>query len=173
MDSPAHALDAYPGTNGVEVYKEGLLVGYRWFDTKKIEPLFPFGYGLSYTKFEYSGLKITPDAAGGAGATVEFELRNTGDRAGAEVAEVYVQPTNPSVMRPVKELKSFAKVMLKPGEQQTVSVHLDQASFSFYDPDKKGWVAEKGDYKILVGASSRNINLTGDRQLAETAFAGD
>ena len=173
MDSPAHALDAYPGTNGVEVYKEGLLVGYRWFDTKNIEPLFPFGYGLSYTKFEYSALKVTPDAAGGAGATVEFTLRNTGDRAGAEVVEVYVQPVSPSVMRPVKELKSFAKVMLKPGEQQTVSMHLDQALFSFYDPDKKGWVAEKGDYKILVGASSRNINLTGNRQLAETAFAGD
>jgi len=172
-DSPAHALGAYPGTNGVEEYKEGLLVGYRWFDTKKIEPLFPFGYGLSYTKFKYSRLKITPDGAGGAGATVEFELRNAGNRAGAEVAEVYVQPVKPSVMRPVKELKSFAKVMLKPGEQRKVSVHLDQASFSFYDPDKKGWVAEKGDYQILVGASSRNLSLTGDRRLAETKFARD
>ena len=93
--------------------------------------------------------------------------------AGAEVAEVYVQPVKPSVMRPVKELKSFAKVMLKPGEQRKVSVHLDQASFSFYDPDKKGWVAEKGDYQILVGASSRNLSLTGDRRLAETKFARD
>jgi len=118
-------------------------------------------------------LKITPDAAGGPGATVEFKLRNTGKRAGAEVAEIYVQPLKPRVMRPVKELKSFAKVMLQPGEQQKVSVHLDQGAFAYYDPDKKGWAADKGDYQILVGASSRNIKLTGDRRLKEMVLAKD
>ncbi len=174
MDSPAHALHAYPGTNGTVTYVEGLLVGYRWFDTKKIEPLFPFGYGLSYTTFKYSGLKLVADKdAKNPAVTVEFTLANTGKRAGAEVAEVYVQPLNPSVTRPLKELKGFAKVTLQPGEKQTVSVRLDQSAFSFYDPDKKGWVAEKGSYKIIVGASSRDITLSGNTKLAETAFAKD
>jgi beta-glucosidase len=174
MDSPAHALNAYPGTNGTVTYVEGLLVGYRWFDTKKIEPLFPFGYGLSYTTFKYSGLKLAPDAdSKNASVTVEFTLANTGKRAGAEVAEVYVQPQNPSVTRPLKELKGFAKVSLQPGEKQTVSVRLDRSAFAFYDPDKKGWVAEKGGYKILVGGSSRDIHLDGNCQLAETVFEKD
>jgi len=97
-DSPAHALDAYPGTNGKVVYKEGLLVGYRWFDTKQIEPLFPFGYGLSYTQFKYSDLNLAPaQDASGPPVTVEFELANTGSRAGAEVAQVYVQEVSPSL----------------------------------------------------------------------------
>jgi beta-glucosidase len=174
MDSPAHALHAYPGTNGTVTYVEGLLVGYRWFDTKKIEPLFPFGYGLSYTTFKYSALKLAADKdTKNPAVTVEFTLANTGKRAGAEVAEVYVQPLNPSVTRPLKELKGFAKVSLQPGEKQTVSVRLDQSAFSFYDPDKKGWVAEKGSYKIIVGASSRDITLSGNTKLAETAFAKD
>jgi beta-glucosidase len=174
MDSPAHALHAYPGTNGTVTYVEGLLVGYRWFDTKKIEPLFPFGYGLSYTTFKYSGLKLVADKdTKNPAVTVEFTLANTGKRAGAEVAEVYVQPLNPSVTRPLKELKGFAKVSLQPGEKQTVSVRLDQSAFSFYDPDKKGWVAEKGSYKIIVGGSSRDINLSGNTKLAETVFAKD
>ena len=175
-DSPAHARNdpgAYPGTNGTVTYAEGLLVGYRWFDTQKIEPLFPFGYGLSYTKFKYSGLKLTPDAAGGAGVTVTFELRNTGRRAGAETAQIYVEPLTATVMRPLKELKSFIKVALQPGEQQTLTVHLDPAAFSYYDPDKKGWVAEKGDYRILVGGSSRRLELKRDCHLTETTFAQD
>ena len=126
-DSPATALDAYPGENGTVVYKEGLLVGYRWYDTKDIDPLFPFGYGLSYTHFAYTNLNLVPDnGPSGLPLTVEFELANTGDRAGAEVAEVYVQPVNPGVFRPVKELKGFAKVFLQPGEKQTVSVTLNR-----------------------------------------------
>ena len=173
-DSPAHALNAYPGTNGTVTYVEGLLVGYRWFDTKKIEPLFPFGYGLSYTTFKYSGLKLVPDKdPKNPVVTVEFEVANTGKRAGAEVAEVYVQELNPSLTRPLKELKGFAKVSLQPGARQKVSVRLDRSAFSFYDADKKGWVAEKGDYKILVGGSSRDIHLQGNCQLAETVFAQD
>jgi len=173
-DSPAHALNAYPGTNGVETYVEGLLVGYRWFDTKKIEPLFPFGYGLSYTTFKYSGLKLVPDKdPKNPAVTVEFTLANTGKREGAAVAEIYVQPLNPSVTRPLKELKGFAKVSLKAGERQKVSVRLDRSAFSFYDPDKNGWVAEQGDYKILVGDSSRDPALQGNYQLPETVFEKD
>jgi beta-glucosidase len=173
-DSPVHALNAYPGTNGTVTYVEGLLVGYRWFDAKKIEPLFPFGYGLSYTKFKYSGLKLVRDQdPKSAAVSIEFEVANTGNREGAEVAQIYVQELKPSVMRPVKELKSFAKVSLKPGQKQKVSVRVDHSAFAFYDPDKKGWAAEKGDYKILIGSSSRDIRLQGNARLAETVFEKD
>ena len=170
-DSPAHALHAYPGTDGTVVYQEGLLVGYRWFDTKEIEPLFPFGYGLSYTQFKYSNFKLVPDHdAPGSLVTVEFELANTGSRAGAEVAQVYVQEVSPSLPRPLKELKGFKKVFLQPGGKQKVSLVLDRNAFAHYDPDKKGWVADKGAYKILIGSSSRDIRLGGTFELAATTM---
>ena len=172
-DSPAHALGVYPGTNNVVIYKEGLLVGYRWYDTKDIQPLFPFGHGLSYTQFKYSKLNLVPNTNAKKPLTIEFELANTGDRAGAEVAEIYVQPINSSVFRPLKELKSFKKVFLQPGEKQKVSVTLDQSAFAYYDTDKKGWVAEKGGYKILVGSSSRDIRLDDKFNLAETTVVLD
>ncbi len=173
-DSPAHALQAYPGTNDTVVYQEGLLVGYRWFDTKEIKPLFPFGYGLSYTTFKYSRLNLVPDpAALNVPVTVEFELANTGSRAGAEVAQVYVQEASPSLPRPLKELKGFKKVFLQPGEKRKVSLVLDRSAFAHYDPDKKGWVADKGAYKILIGSSSRDIRLHGTFKLAETLVALD
>jgi beta-glucosidase len=168
-DSPAHALNAYPGTNGTVTYTEGLLVGYRWFDTKQIEPLFPFGHGLSYTTFEYSGLKLVDGKdAKGLLVTVEFDLANTGKREGAEVVQVYVQDVQSSQPRPVKELKGIAKVSLKPGQKQRVSVPLDRSAFAYYDQDKKGWVAEAGDFKILVASSSRNIRLQDTFKLAST-----
>jgi beta-glucosidase len=173
MDSPAHALNAYPGTNGTVTYVEGLLVGYRWFDTKKIEPLFPFGFGLSYTQFKYSGLNLTKGGNSKKPLTVELQVANTGKVAGAEVVQVYVEPVNPGVTRPLKELKGFAKVFLKPGEKQTVSITLDPGSFAYYSPDKKGWVVEKGQYRILVGSSSRDIRLDGKFSLAETLVVLD
>lgn len=167
-DTPAATFGAaaYPGTNGTVVYSEGWLVGYRWFDTKKIEPLFPFGHGLSYTTFGYSDLKL---AAGNNGAvTAQFELKNTGARAGGEVAQVYVQEMNPSVERPLKELKAFKKVFLKPGESQTVSLTLDAAAFAHYDVAKKAWIADGGEYSVLIGSSSRDLRLTGKFSLPET-----
>ncbi|MGO8835969.1 MAG: glycoside hydrolase family 3 C-terminal domain-containing protein [Limisphaerales bacterium] len=173
-DSPAHALEAYPGKKGTVKYKEGLLVGYRWYDTRDITPLFPFGYGLSYTQFKYSDLNPVPGQnASRLPVTVEFELANTGDRAGAEVAQVYVQEVSPSVPRPLKELKGFKKVSLQPGEKQKVSIALDRSAFAHYDPDKKGWVADRGAYKILVASSSRDIQLTGEFKLEETTVALD
>lgn len=173
-DSPAHALNAYPGSNGVVTYTEGMLVGYRWFDAKQIEPLFPFGYGLSYTKFAYANLRVVPGAdPANPSAAVEFDLTNTGQRAGAEVPQIYVQQANPSLPRPPKELKGFAKVLLQPGQTQRVSIRLDRNAFAFYDPAKKGWVAEKGDFKILVGSSSRDIRLQGVCQLSQTVFEPD
>jgi beta-glucosidase len=167
-DTPTATLDSYPGTNNTVVYTEGLLVGYRWYETKDIKPLFPFGHGLSYTQFKYSNLKLAQNGDAKSPVTVEFELANTGKRAGAEVAQIYVGPVHPSVSRPLKELKGFKKVFLLPGEKQTVSVTLDPNAFAYYDVDKKDWVAEKGEYKILVGSSSRDLRLDGRFHLVET-----
>ena len=114
--------------------------------------VFPFGFGLSYTTFEYSNLKLVPGHdTNGPVVTAEFDLANTGPRAGAEVAQLYVHQENPSLPRPLKELKGFKKVFLNPGEKQTVSIPLDLRAFAFYDPAKAGWVAETDNYEVLVG----------------------
>jgi beta-glucosidase len=172
-DSPAHALGAYPGTNGTVTYAEGLLVGYRWFDTKNIEPLFPFGFGLSYTTFKYSNLKVLPGDDNGKLAVAQFEIQNTGTRDGAEVAQLYIHQGHPSLSRPEKELKGFKKVFLKAGATETVSIPLDYNAFAFYDAGKKSWVAEKGNFDVLVGGSSRDITLHGTYQMAETVARKD
>jgi beta-glucosidase len=166
-DSPAHAMGNYPGKEGTVRYEEGLLVGYRWYDTKNVEPLFPFGFGLSYTRFEYSGLQIQPAKDGVP--TAVFEVRNIGARDGAEVVQLYVQPVKPRLPRPVKELKGFSKVFLKSGETKKISIPLDNNAFAFYDPGKSSWVVEKGEYKILVGSSSRDIRLESATALSQTA----
>ncbi len=168
-DSPAHALGAYPGANGTVTYSEGLLVGYRWYDTKQIEPLFPFGHGLSYTTFQYSNLKLVHGRSShGPLLRVQFDLANSGGRAGAEVAQVYVQPRQSSAPRPLKELKGFQKISLKPGAKTRVTIPLDQSAFSYYDPARKAWVAEAGNFTVLVGSSSRDLRLNGDFTLDET-----
>lgn len=169
-DSPAHALGAYPGKDGTVRYEEGLLVGYRWFDAKKVAPLFPFGHGLSYTRFEYSNLRLVEDkSVKWPALAVTFDLTNTGDRAAAEVAQVYVSDLKSSLPRPVKELKGFAKVFLKPGERRTVAFDLYRDAFAFYDPARRAWVAERGDFRIQVGASSRDIRLESGFTLAQTS----
>jgi len=169
-DSPAHALGDYPGTNSTMTYAEGLLVGYRWFDTKNIEPQFPFGFGLSYTTFEYSNLKLveSSDDKSGTILTAQLEIKNTGSRDGAEVAELYIHQNNPSLPRPEKELKGFAKVFLKAGETKSVSIPLDKNAFAFYNPDQKAWVAEKDTFEISVGSSSRDLPLKGEFNLTQT-----
>jgi len=167
-DTPTATMGTYPGTNSTVVYQEGLLVGYRWYDTKDIKPLFPFGHGLSYTHFKYSNLHLAQNGDAKNPVTVEFELANTGGRAGAEVAQIYVQPVHPGVSRPLKELKGFKKVFLQPGEKQMVSITLNPNAFAYYDVDKKGWVVEKGEYKILVGSSSRDIRLNDRFKQTET-----
>src|ERR687890_990803 len=167
-DSPAHALGAYPGKDGTVRYEEGLLVGYRWFDTKRIAPLFPFGHGLSYTRFEYSGLKLTQ--VGSDEVRVEFEVRNVGRRDGAEVAQVYVRDEESSLPRPPKELKGFTKVFLKAGEKKRLTVTLPASAFSFYDPARGGWLLEAGGLSFIVRASSRDIRLQGKVGLAQSSF---
>jgi beta-glucosidase len=166
-DSPAHALRAYPGDDGVVTYSEGLLVGYRWFDTKKIEPQFPFGFGLSYTTFKYSDLKLVPGSGTNDLVEAQFSLENTGDRPGAEVAELYVHEDRPHLTRPEKELKGFKRVYLQPGEKQTVTIPLGQTAFSYYDPAQKSWVAQKDAFKILVGSASQDIRLDADYTLPD------
>jgi len=171
-DSPAHALDAYPGKDATVQYKEGILVGYRWFDTKDIEPLFPFGHGLSYTTFAYDKLEVAPGDNDGQGptATVKLELANTGELAGAEVVQVYVADVAASLPRPAKELKGFAKVALEPGQRTTVEIPLPITAFAFYEPGRRGWLAEPGEFEILVGSSSRDIRLQGTFALEHEWF---
>ena len=156
-DTPVAVLGEYPGKGGVVHYTEGLMVGYRYYDTKKVEPLFPFGHGLSYTHFTYSNFHV----AEGAPATVQFDLSNRGSRAGAEVAQVYIHQVQPSLPRPLQELKGFRKISLAPGATQTVSIPLEIGAFSYYDPAKGGWLAEKGQFEIRVGSSSRDIRWSG------------
>ena len=159
----------YPkrGDKRVE-YKEGIFVGYRHFDRAQVKPLFPFGYGLSYTTFQYSNLQVIPASSDlTAPVTVSFSVKNTGPREGAEVAEVYVGDSHASVPRPVKELKGFAKVHLRPGETKRVTVGLDRRAFSFYDVEKSNWKAEPGKFSILVGRSSEKIELQGEFTLRQ------
>lgn len=162
-ESPAHKLGEFPGVNGTVHYNEGIFVGYRYFDTYKIEPQFAFGHGLSYTTFDYS--KLTVEKSIGKNAIVKVLIKNTGKIAGAEVVQIYVKQANPSVDRPDKELKAFKKVFLQPGESKEVNVSLNQDAFSYYDDKKNNWVVDAGQYKILVGSSSRDIRASKNLEL--------
>jgi beta-glucosidase len=165
-DSPAYGH--YPGENLKVDYAEGIYVGYRYFDTKKVEPLFPFGFGLSYTTFAYSDLKVTPERVSGKEPTeVSLKVRNAGTRAGAEVIQLYVHDGHSHIDRPLRELKGFRRVELQPGETKTVEFKLDRAAFSYWSPDTKDWVAEPGTFEIQVGASSRDIRLRAPLVLAK------
>ncbi len=153
-DSPAFIN--FPGTKEV-FYGEGIFAGYRYYDKKDVEPLFPFGFGLSYTTFEYSEIEVSKSAAVGEPVKVSLRVKNTGVRPGKEVVQVYVSDKASSLVRPPKELKGFKKVTLAPGESQVVEFELDQRALSYYDPYRGQWVAEPGEFEMLVGASSRDI----------------
>jgi beta-glucosidase len=141
-------------------YSEGVFLGYRHFDKDNVEPMFPFGYGLSYTKFEYKNLAIDSSTMGGDGSKmVSFDVTNVGNRAGDEIAEVYVHQQISSEPRPPKELKGFVRVSLKPGETKTAHLVLDEAAFSFFSAKQNRWVVEPGEFDVLVGGSSRDIQL--------------
>ena len=160
-DSAAHD-SYYPDAQKHIRYAEGVFVGYRHFDQAKKKPLFPFGHGLSYTRFKYGGLSVSPATMTGDGpVTVAFDITNTGPRAGAEVAQVYVGERRPVVPRPPKELKEFAKVELKPGEAKRIQISLDRRAFAFYDVAANAWRAQPGIFDVLIGSSSRQIELSG------------
>lgn len=145
-------------------------MGYRGYDRSQVKPMFPFGYGLSYTSFAYSQLSVAPPSARSDDpVAVTFDVRNTGKRAGAEVAELYVGDSHAAVPRPVEELKGFAKIFLLPGQSKQVTLHLNHRSFSYYDIKTKEWTADPGDFSILVGSSSARIELTGKFHLTEKA----
>jgi len=152
-------------SNKVE-YKEGVFVGYRGYEKNHVKPLYPFGYGLSYTTFKFSKLAVSGD---GAKATVSFDVTNTGKRTGAEVAEVYVADDHAKVARPTKELKGFEKVTLAPGETKHVSISLDERAFAYYDVDAKKWTIAPGKFGILVGDSSENLELKGAVDVSSAA----
>lgn len=163
-DCGAHALGTYPGTWRAnkeiidEEYKEDIFVGYRWTDRKKIKPLFPFGHGLSYTRFQVgkamaSDKEINPDGS----LTITVPVKNIGSCAGAETVQLYIRDIKSSVERPVKELKCFKKVFLQPGEEQQVTMTIDADALAFYDETTHGWKAEAGDFEALIGTSCEAI----------------
>jgi beta-glucosidase len=155
-DNPAFINSSYPGARQV-TYGEGIFVGYRYYDKKDVEPLFPFGFGLSYTTFEYSDLKVAKTARMGEPVQVSLTVKNTGHVSGKEIVQLYVSDKVSSLPRPRKELKRFAKLALEPGEEQIVAFTLDERALAFYDPQQKRWVAEPGEFELLVGSSSRAI----------------
>lgn len=150
----------YPGQPVVSEHKESVYIGYRYYDTAGKDVLFPFGHGLSYTKFEYSDINLSSaNIKDTDELTVTFKIKNVGERDGAEVAQVYVADKESTIFRPVKELKGFAKVFLKAGEEKEVSITLGKRAFAFYNVDLQDWQVETGLFDIMVGASSRDIRL--------------
>ncbi|MDF9841618.1 beta-glucosidase [Paenibacillus sp. PastF-1] len=151
----------FPGEGDRVEYKEGLFVGYRYYDKKEIEPLFPFGFGLSYTSFEYSNLLLNKRSIQDTEAVeVTVTVKNTGTIAGKETVQLYVSDVESSVIRPLQELKGFTKIALQPGEAQEVTFTLDKRSFAYYDVKLGDWHVESGEFTVAVAASSRDVRLT-------------
>ena len=165
-DGPIKTERQYPGieVEGVpyweEYYDEGVFIGYRWYTSKDIPVQYPFGYGLSYTSFELSGAFLTKKVVkAGSNVIVNVTVRNTGDRAGAEVVQVYVNDAEASVERPVRELKGFQKVYLEAGETRELSFTLTGEDLSFFDAEAHAWKLEPGDFHILIGTSSEDLPI--------------
>ncbi len=157
-DNPSYLN--FPGDKSKVEYREGIFVGYRYYDAAEVEPLFPFGHGLSYTSFEYTGISVDKEAINEDDELqVNVTVKNTGSVAGREVVQLYVSDTESEVLRPRKELKGFEKVELMPGEEKTVSFRLGKRAFAYYSAEKKDWIVEEGEFRILAGSSSRDIRL--------------
>ncbi len=159
-DSPAHKSEkTYPGNEDV-YYEEGIFVGYRHFDKENIEPLFPFGFGLSYTTFEYSNCKTDNCSMTSKDKiTISVDITNTGDREGSEIVQLYVKGDKSSIEQPEKELKNFEKINLKPGEKKTIKFELSVNDLEFYDIESHSWKSEPGIFVVLIGSSSRDIHF--------------
>ena len=162
----------FPGTTVSVEHRESVYVGYKYYDTANKEVAFPFGFGLSYTTFEYSDLKVSADNIKDTDTvTVSFKVKNTGDVDGAEVAQLYVSDVESTIYRPVKELKGFKKVFLKAGEEKEIEITLDKRAFAYYNVNINDWHVESGEFKILVGASSRDIKLEASINVESTVEA--
>jgi beta-glucosidase len=156
-DNPAHSADPeiYPGKNGNVRYAEGIFIGYRHYDAKGLNPLFPFGHGLSYTRFEITDFQLS-----GNGAIAAATVRNTGDRAGSTVVQVYVGAENSLVDRPVRELKGFAKVDLAAGAEKTLTIPLPSRAYAYFDTDAQVWRTEEGQYTVSAGFSATDLRAS-------------
>ena len=169
-DCPAHSAGEYPGTKRNDgiwdiEYKEGIFVGYRWYEKENIKPLFAFGHGLSYTEFSYGKASADSKSMTGDGSiTVSLDITNTGKTTGKEVVQLYISDMKSSLPRPEKELKDFRKIELEPGETATVTFTIEKEDLSYFDPEKHDWVAEPGKFKALIGSASDDIR-------AEISFA--
>lgn len=169
-DTPSY--NYFPGSTKTVEYRESVYIGYRYYDSANVDVQFPFGYGLSYTKFEYSGAKVSKKNIKDTDTVeVSFKIKNVGDVAGAEVAQIYVSDKESTIFRPAKELKGFTKVFLEPGEEKTVSIELDKRAFAYYNININDWHVESGDFDILIGASSRDIRLTATVNVESTVEA--
>ena len=169
-DNPTYGN--FPGGPVTSEHRESVYIGYRYYDAADIDVEFPFGYGLSYTTFEYSDLKLSSDNIKDTDTvTVSFKIKNTGSVDGAEIAEVYVADKESTIFRPKKELRGFKKVFLKAGEEKEVSVELSKRAFAFYNVELGDWMVETGEFDILVGASSRDIKLTASMTVESTVSA--
>jgi beta-glucosidase len=172
-DNPTYN-NYYPAANSIDVtYKEGIFVGYRGYERNHVAPRFPFGYGLSYTTFSFANLTTAPDGGSAGMFNVAFDVTNTGDRAGATVAQVYVADPEGKVPEPPKQLKGFARVTLKPGETQHVTVALDPRAFAYYDVAAGKWAVAPGEYGVLVGGSSAEIALKGSVSVSGLVLGAD
>ena len=165
-DNPSY-LD-FPGSNGTVRYGEGIYIGYRYYDKKKMDVLFPFGFGLSYTEFAYRALEVPDYLAEGEKLKLKVLIENTGQFTGKEVVQLYISQSSPALERPPKELKGFAKIELEPGEKEWLELELDYQDLAYYHPDA-GWIVEEDQYKIMIGASSRDIKFTEEIQV-ESSF---
>jgi len=170
-DNPAYIN--YPGENGKVHYGEGLFIGYRYYDAKKIAPRFPFGFGLGYTEFAFGPVRLSADEMAPNGSlTASVEVTNTGKRAGSAVVQLYVHDVASRLVRPEKELKGFAKLYLQPGETATATFTLDREALAYFDDQPMTWVAEAGEFEALVGASADDIRSRATFRLTGTAHFG-
>jgi beta-glucosidase len=152
--------ERYPGVEGKVVYGEGVLVGYRFYETTRLAPLFPFGFGLSYGDMVFESVEVATGGDGDGSAVVEVTLVNHGPRRGSEVVQVYVRAPESRVRRPDRELVGFAKVVLNAGARDTLRIRLDADAFRYWDVDTHAWRADPGRYEVLVGSSSRDIKAS-------------